>query len=145
LFSGVCSCYFSVPDPVFDVDLDGTDSSDGDSDSDISVTFGTDSSGDSFASATETGASVNFGGGLANDPYSINTDDDGTVADSTTGMSMIEHGEFDDSATRIELANENSNEAGSEAEDPTDWTSEAGLVQDGLPPVLWSTSNGRVC
>jgi hypothetical protein len=106
-----------------DVDIDGTDSSDGDSGQDISVTFGSDSSSDSFATATETGNSVD-------NPYSINLDNDGTVADSTTGMSMDEDGEFDDSATRIELANEDSNEAGSEADNPTDWTSEADFVQD---------------
>jgi hypothetical protein len=48
--------------------------------------FANDSSSESDADATETGASVNFGGGLVNDPYSIDTDDDGTVADSATGL-----------------------------------------------------------
>ena len=113
-----------------DVDLDGTDSSDGDSGQDISVTFGSDSSSEWDAGATETGASVNFGFGLVNDPYNINTDDGGAVADSATGMSMNEDGEFDYSETRIDQENASNNEAGSEAEDPTDWTSKAGLVQD---------------
>jgi hypothetical protein len=113
-----------------DVDLFGTDSSDGDSGPDISVTFGTDSSSEWDAGATDTGASVNFGFGLVNDPYSINTDDGGTVADSATGMSVNEDGEFEYSEIRIEQANENNNEAGSQADEPADWTSEAEFVQD---------------
>jgi hypothetical protein len=107
-----------------DVDLVGTDSSDGDSGPDTSVTFGTDSSSEWNASATDTGASVNFGEGLVNDPYSINTDDGGTVADSATGMSMNEDGEFDYSETRIDQENQSNNEAGSQSDGPTDWTSE---------------------